>query len=285
MQLKTLAAGLAIASLGGAATAQVIHFEDFERATPKTSTWAVNGVVTLFEQGGNPGRFVGLPYGDFFGVTLGYIEPNGPLVGDLTRHGGPLRFELDIQVFQLNNWWNEPMDPGEFPFVLEFVDYADPNSQEPTVSVYYVGDGLPNQNAGWVKYEYLVPDPTQTALPPGWGGTGDEDPITYEPRLPPHRTWRDVLENVDEVRLTTFVPGYFYGANFWEVGFDNVQVSVDAAGCYPDCDGSGALDFFDFLCFQNAFLAGDPYADCDGNSVLDFFDFLCFQNEFLAGCP
>jgi site-specific recombinase XerD len=26
-------------------------------------------------------------------------------------------------------------------------------------------------------------------------------------------------------------------------------------------------------------------ADCDGSGVLDFFDFLCFQNEFGAGCP
>ena len=29
-------------------------------------------------------------------------------------------------------------------------------------------------------------------------------------------------------------------------------------GCYPDCDGSGSLDFFDFLCFQNEFSAGCP---------------------------
>jgi hypothetical protein len=28
--------------------------------------------------------------------------------------------------------------------------------------------------------------------------------------------------------------------------------------CYADCDSSGALDFFDFLCFQNAFAAGCP---------------------------
>ncbi|MFG0285974.1 MAG: S8 family serine peptidase [Phycisphaerales bacterium JB039] len=54
--------------------------------------------------------------------------------------------------------------------------------------------------------------------------------------------------------------------------------------CYADCDGSGALDFFDFLCFQNAFAAGEPYADCDGSGALDFFDFLCFQNAFAAGC-
>jgi len=55
--------------------------------------------------------------------------------------------------------------------------------------------------------------------------------------------------------------------------------------CYADCDESGDLDFFDFLCFQNAFAAGEPYADCDQSGDLDFFDFLCFQNEFAAGCP
>lgn len=55
--------------------------------------------------------------------------------------------------------------------------------------------------------------------------------------------------------------------------------------CYADCDGSGVLDFWDFLCFQNQFAAGDPGADCDGSGVLDLFDVLCFQNEFAAGCP
>jgi hypothetical protein len=55
--------------------------------------------------------------------------------------------------------------------------------------------------------------------------------------------------------------------------------------CYADCDRNQELDFFDFLCFQNLFAAGDPRADCDASGALDFFDFLCFQNEFAAGCP
>jgi hypothetical protein len=55
--------------------------------------------------------------------------------------------------------------------------------------------------------------------------------------------------------------------------------------CAADCDGSGELDFLDFLCFQNAFAAGEPRAECDENGVLDFFDFLCFQSLFAAGCP
>jgi hypothetical protein len=64
------------------------------------------------------------------------------------------------------------------------------------------------------------------------------------------------------------------------------------AGCYADCDtstGAGVLDVFDFLCFQDLFVAGDPYAcDCDtgsGAGVCDVFDFLCFQDAFVAGCP
>jgi hypothetical protein len=61
-------------------------------------------------------------------------------------------------------------------------------------------------------------------------------------------------------------------------------VYESGGGCAADCDGSGFLDFFDFLCFQDLFAAGDPKADCDGSGGLDFFDFLCFQNEFAAGC-
>jgi hypothetical protein len=80
--------------------------------------------------------------------------------------------------------------------------------------------------------------------------------------------------------------------SFWEITTDGDKLLGNAlvfAGsdqtCYADCDGSSALDFFDFLCFQNAFATGDPYADCDSSGVLDCFDFLCFQNAFATGCP
>src|SRR5690606_36923427 len=58
-----------------------------------------------------------------------------------------------------------------------------------------------------------------------------------------------------------------------------------AESCYADCDESGELDFFDFLCFQNEFALQTPYADCDESGGHDFFDFLCFQDAFAAGCP
>ena len=59
----------------------------------------------------------------------------------------------------------------------------------------------------------------------------------------------------------------------------------ETEGCYADCDGDGQLTIFDFLCYQNLFVAGDPASDCDCDGSLTIFDFLCFQNTFIAGCP
>ena len=64
-----------------------------------------------------------------------------------------------------------------------------------------------------------------------------------------------------------------------------VALWIGACPCAADCDGSGALDFMDFLCFQQRFGAGDLRADCDGDSALTLFDYLCFQNAYAAGCP
>jgi hypothetical protein len=63
------------------------------------------------------------------------------------------------------------------------------------------------------------------------------------------------------------------------------NLAIESAGdCYPDFDGDGALDLFDFLAFVNSFNAGEGRANCDGQGGLDLFDFLCYTNEFNAGC-
>jgi len=57
--------------------------------------------------------------------------------------------------------------------------------------------------------------------------------------------------------------------------------------CYADCTpvtGVGVLDIFDFICFQDAFVSGEPFADCDGSGTLDVLDFICFQDSFVGGC-
>ena len=54
--------------------------------------------------------------------------------------------------------------------------------------------------------------------------------------------------------------------------------------CHADCDGSGALDIDDFICFQTEFAQDSIYADCDGSGELDIDDFICFQTEYGRGC-
>jgi len=67
-------------------------------------------------------------------------------------------------------------------------------------------------------------------------------------------------------------------------GFSYIRATPGAA-CPPDVNGDGSLDIFDFVAFQQAFLAEDPIADCTGDEAFDVFDFVCFQGEFLDGCP
>ncbi|MCA9277758.1 MAG: DNRLRE domain-containing protein [Phycisphaeraceae bacterium] len=57
------------------------------------------------------------------------------------------------------------------------------------------------------------------------------------------------------------------------------------AVCYPDCDNSGALNIFDYICFGNAYAVQDPYADCDNSGTFNIFDYICFGNAYAAGCP
>ncbi len=70
---------------------------------------------------------------------------------------------------------------------------------------------------------------------------------------------------------------------FFERNIDT-GVCPDSAGGLrrADCDRSGTLDLFDFLCFQNQFAAGARYADCDRDGRLTVLDFVCFQERFVA---
>lgn len=64
-----------------------------------------------------------------------------------------------------------------------------------------------------------------------------------------------------------------------------VSLRIEPHDCPADVNLDGALDFFDFLTFQDLFAGEAMLADFDCSGALDFFDFLAFQNLFAAGCP
>jgi len=66
------------------------------------------------------------------------------------------------------------------------------------------------------------------------------------------------------------------------------ELDLTMCACPADCNLDGYLDIRDYFCFLDAFIEEEPYA-CDmsttGARVCDIFDFLAFQDAFVAGCP
>lgn len=59
---------------------------------------------------------------------------------------------------------------------------------------------------------------------------------------------------------------------------------VPAGACAADCNGDGALDVLDFICFQGEWQAQTAAGDCDGDGAFSVLDFVCFQVRFQGGC-
>ncbi|MCC6952380.1 MAG: hypothetical protein IT433_13165 [Phycisphaerales bacterium] len=270
MKTAVSVASVALAlSFAGAAAAQPLLFEDFEQPGDYQG-WTVNGQEMIFPGGPGGGTFMGVPYLDFWGITL--ANDSAPeLLRDLTRHDGDrVHISVEMRVSRLDNFFGEPMDPSHWPLVLRLIDEGDPSDPADDVSVYFVGEGCPRQEDGWRARRFTIPTFSQARLPTGWRGTGDEDPTTFEPRLPLDRTYLSVIQSVDRIECTTLQPGYFYVSSFWEAGFDNVVAWEP--GCDGDFNGDGNIDQDDVAYIINVIAGGDnpnnrdPDFNDDGNT-------------------
>ena len=149
-------------------------------------------------------------------------------------------------------------------------------------SLYRVREGEPMTKSARPIYDALIDMSWVPPLEPGvyWiefasAGVKSIAPTAVYPRGDENAIRYDAL-------LERWSPAIDGGSG---VALDFPFTLFQEAGCFPDCDGDGALTFFDFLCFQSEFGAGRSGADCDGDDELTFFDFLCFQTAFASGCP
>ena len=245
--------------------------------------FSLNGWDTTSPMGGNPGAHLHWQnFVDNFGMSL-RTDSNAAFLGDLSRYG-----QVEMGVDVLVNFIQFFGSPVAREWVLELRDYDNVSTGFPYVSVWYNLGTLPaSAEDEWVSFSVQF-DPTQTDLPQGWGGSGDEDPNTFEPILPADRTFADVLAGVDEVVFTTFVPGFFYGFTNFDLQVDNVSVRSVPAGCNEAdlAEPFGALDFSDVVAFLGAFGAGDTSADlAEPFGAFDFSDVVAFLAAFASGCP
>lgn len=203
----------------------VAHTTDFSAGN---NGWGVffdnDGVLGDFIRptGGNPNEHLQFIMVETFGVSL-RNDSNADVLGDYSRFGGAVHLGLDVKVESIFY----PFGAGEVPrnLVVELMDYNPAGSDYPWTSVWYDLGEISSFDPGWRSLGVTIADPTSATLPAGWGGYGAEDPNTYEPMLPADRTFASVLASVDEIRFTTYVPGYFYGFTNFDVRFDNIVVA------------------------------------------------------------
>jgi hypothetical protein len=154
--------------------------------------------------------------------------------------------------------------------------------------------GVVNPNFGAV-YENVI-EPKDLVLDPGhWflafrtnqgylpGGKNNNGALTTRWANSTSRGWWNFGVLADGTVTEGWVPMTQFNLvqdNEWAFRIEGVPMDV----CYADCDGSGALDIDDFICFQTFFALADPYADCDGSGTLNIDDFICFQTLFAIGC-
>lgn len=222
--LSLVAAGVVLAASPAFAT--VVTFDNGPEG------WSIQNAVTIDPLGGNPGANMSHFQIDTFGVTVAN-STSPEFLGDYGAKG-PVTVSIDVKV---NRIWTEFFGDVGRELVVEFRNYSLAQNGYPWASVWTkVGDIYTDLD--WTTMSATIADPSSATLPMGWGGTGDEDPNTFEPILPAGVTFADVMAGVDEIVFTSFVPGYFYGFTNYDFAVDNISiVPAPGAACLMGAAG------------------------------------------------
>lgn len=184
-----------------------------------TEGWSISGRDSIRADGGNGGANMHGQLVDVFGADI-RNNTNADYLGDLSRYGSSIELSIDVKINSLDFFGQQV--PREF--VLELRDYDNDNGY-PWTSVWVSLGGISQATTGdWTTFTAIIDDTSAPGLPSGWGGTGAEDPDTFEPVLPYGRTFQSVISSVDELAFTTFVPGFFFGFTNFDMQVDNIAI-------------------------------------------------------------
>lgn len=192
-----------------------IHITTFDNGL---EGWSNTGRIGT-SLAGNPGNCLDDTLIDVFGISIrNSTNPN--FVGNLAARGGPMTLGVDIRTDSYTFFGTEVTRT----LIAEFVDYTPEVPGQPFVSV-WVPVGTIAGDGTWRSYETPAFNPASQTLPSGWGGSGAEDRFG-NPLLPSNRTFSSVMANVDEVRFSTFVPGFFFGFSNAVMAVDNPRIII-----------------------------------------------------------
>jgi hypothetical protein len=214
------ATGLAAAGLLAVASESAGDITTFDNGAEGWVGPAGPGGATFIDGGfGNPAPSLRTQFNDF-GITFSN-DSNPGFIGDYTQAPQAI-IGIDVYTTFLNFFGQDVTRD----FIVDLRDYDNPEPGYPWTSVWYNIGVLDAANPGWHTWGVTITDTSATELPPGWGGYGAEDPVTFEPELPADRTFASVLAGVDEIAFTTLVPGFFFGFTDHDVAVDNISLQL-----------------------------------------------------------
>lgn len=175
------------------------------------------GGVSAFDTAeGNPAPCYHVQYADFmiFGMTI-HNDTNTAFLGDYT-----VTPQVDFTVDTKTTVLNCLGFPTSRDLVLMLVDHDGDVPAGVWTYIALLDEADPN----WLTWTASITDTSAVDLPVDWYGYGAYDPDTFEPMLPEGRTFTDVLAGVDEISLTTYIPGVFFTDSYYDVAVDNIGV-------------------------------------------------------------
>jgi hypothetical protein len=266
---SSLVAILALAASG--ATAQEVFFDNFDSYTTNSTIagqggweiWCTGGtdaLVTDLQAHSEPNSLMVTPTSD---VVQRFNETSGKFVFSFQVYVPSLATGGSGSINLMNTYCEGP-NGDEFQWSVSTTFNPDTN-----LVTAISGDTVPLIEDAWVEYRAEF-DLDADTLAEFYNG----EQFVFD------RPWSTNFGT----GKTEFLAADFYSDLLTQIFFDDVKLEQVSDECYADCTGDGALDLFDFLCFQNDFVAEGDYSDCEDNDAHDLFDFLCYQNAFVAGC-
>ena len=222
--ITTIVAGTTLAT-GAAALGAYDTVVGFDGGDPSGFT----GNAFYESTGGNPDGNAHHNAQIFFNEirTGGIGEPaNDAFLGDYSGFS-EVTFSVDVKTDSLTDFIGNEIAR---PIGISLIDRDIQGPSGASGVFFELGILGVNFTPGWTTLSVTIDDPTQMALPAGWVGFGDENPMTFEPQLPMGASFASVLAGVDEFKLTGAVPGFFFTFANFDVRIDNLSVTVPAPG-------------------------------------------------------
>lgn len=217
--MRTILATAALASLTAAAAANthssVVTFDNGWEGW--NGTQGPGGFSEIVPNGGNPGAHAHTVFNNF-GIEW-WTDTNQDFLGDYTQYSS-VTLSIDVKVEDISFFGT----PAPRNLILDMRNFTEAQDGYPWASAWY-NLGTMESGMDWTTFSVTF-DPNSNTLPSGWGGSGAEDPDTFEPMLPDGVTFTDILSRVEELAFTTYEPGWMYGFTDFDIRIDNISIEA-----------------------------------------------------------